>query len=129
MKAPTAPWRRIELLREALASLRAEPGGLAWMVVTDETARRLGATGEDFDGLIEHARSIENTEVAALFRETGDGKTKVSLRSNGHADVNRIARHFGGGGHVKAAGATIEGPAERVASQVVAAIRSALRGG
>ncbi|HEX8695074.1 MAG TPA: bifunctional oligoribonuclease/PAP phosphatase NrnA [Longimicrobium sp.] len=125
----TAPLRRLSLLREALESLRVDPAvGLAWMVVTDQTARRLEATGEDFDGLIEHARSIEGTEVALLFRETGDGKTKVSFRSNGHADVNRLARRFGGGGHVKAAGALVEGPAETVASQVIPAVRDALKG-
>jgi bifunctional oligoribonuclease and PAP phosphatase NrnA len=125
----TAPRRRLELLREALESLRVDGEiGMAWMVVGGDTARRLSATGEDFDGLIEHARSIEGTEVALLFREQEDGKTKVSFRSNGHTDVNRLARRFGGGGHVKAAGATIEGTAEAVAARVVPVVREALRG-
>lgn len=124
----TAPLRRLELLREALGSLNFDAdAGLAWLTVTRETAERLKADGEDFDGLIEHARSIVGTEVALLFKETEDGKTKVSFRSNGHADVNRIARRFGGGGHVKAAGALIDGPASRVAPPVIAAVREALR--
>jgi bifunctional oligoribonuclease and PAP phosphatase NrnA len=97
-------------------------------VITRETALRLRAEGEDFDGLIEHARSIEGTEVALLFRETDDGKTKISFRSNGHADVNRLARMFGGGGHVKAAGALVDGPAEKAAAAVTAAVREALCG-
>ena len=125
----TAPLRRLELLREALGTLHTDAGAaLAWMVVPGETAARLGATGEDFDGLIEHVRSIEGTEVALLFRETPDGKTKVSFRSNGAADVNRMARAFGGGGHVKAAGALIDGPAVEVAERVVEAVRRGLRG-
>jgi phosphoesterase RecJ-like protein len=125
----TAPLRRLELLREALSTLHLdEDVGLAWMVVTRETALRLRAEGEDFDGLIEHARSIEGTEVALLFRETDDGKTKISFRSNGHADVNRLARMFGGGGHVKAAGALVDGPADKAAASVTAAVRDALRG-
>jgi phosphoesterase RecJ-like protein len=124
----TAPLRRLELLREALESLRVDGEiGMAWMVVGGDTARRLSATGEDFDGLIEHARSIEGTEVALLFREQEDGKTKVSFRSNGHTDVNRLARRFGGGGHVKAAGATIDGTPEAVAARVVPVVRDALR--
>ncbi|HYJ80871.1 MAG TPA: bifunctional oligoribonuclease/PAP phosphatase NrnA [Longimicrobiaceae bacterium] len=123
----TAPLRRLELLREALESLRVDAAaGLAWMLVTNHTARRLQATGEDFDGLIEHARSIEGTEVALLFRETPDGKTKVSFRSNGQADVNRLARRFGGGGHVKAAGALVDGPADDVAARVIPSVREAL---
>ncbi|HSU16684.1 bifunctional oligoribonuclease/PAP phosphatase NrnA [Longimicrobium sp.] len=125
----TAPLRRLELLREALSTLRFdEEVGLAWMIVTRETADRLNADGEDFDGLIEHARSIAGTEVALLFRETEEGKTKISFRSNGHADVNRMARKFGGGGHVKAAGALVDGPADKVAPPVIASVHETLHG-
>ena len=126
----TAPLRRLELLREALDALRFDEAvGLSWTVVPAETARRLGATGEDYDGLIEHVRSVEGTEVALLFRDAEEaGKTKISFRSNGAADVNRLARRFGGGGHVKAAGATVDGPAAQVAERVVAAVRESLRG-
>ena len=125
----TAPLRRLELLREALATLRFdEATGLSWMTVTRDTADRLQADGEDFDGLIEHARSIEGTEVALLFRETDEGKTKISFRSNGHTDVNRLARMFGGGGHVKAAGALVDGLASSVAPPVIEAVTEALRG-
>jgi phosphoesterase RecJ-like protein len=120
-----APLRRLELLREALASLHTDEGArIAWMTVGDETARRLGATGEDFDGLIEHVRSIEGTEVAMLFRETSDGSTKVSFRSNGASDVNALARLFAGGGHVKAAGALIPGGLDEVVPRVLAAARA-----
>lgn len=125
----TAPLRRLELLREALSTLQYDAAvGMAWIIVTRETADRLEADGEDFDGLIEHARSVEGTEVALLFRETDDGKTKISFRSNGHADVNRLARKFGGGGHVKAAGALVDGTTDQVAPPVIAAVREALRG-
>ena len=37
------------------------------------------------------------------------------MRSNGRVDVARIAMNHGGGGHVRAAGATLEGePKERI---------------
>lgn len=125
----TAPRRRLDLLREALDSLRVDPEApVAWMVVERETAERLGATSEDFDGLIEHARSIEGTEVAVLFRGTPAGETKISFRSNGEVDVNRIAREFGGGGHVKAAGALVPGAPREVAPRVVEAVRGSLMG-
>jgi len=122
----TAPVRRLELLREALGALRVDPEArLAWMVVDAEMAERLGATGEDFDGLIEHVRSVEGTEIAMLIRGMPGGTTKVSFRSNGGADVNRLARKFGGGGHVKAAGATLQGPPGEVVEPVVSAAREA----
>ena len=124
----TAPLARLELLREALAALRFDPeSGLSWTVVDHDAAERLGATGEDFDGLIEHVRSVEGTEIALLFRGTDGGKTKVSFRSNGTAEVNGIARTFGGGGHAKAAGALVDGTPAQVAERVVAAVREALR--
>jgi bifunctional oligoribonuclease and PAP phosphatase NrnA len=116
----TMPMRRIQLLREALGTLDTDAAaGLTWLVVTEEMIRRLGATAEDLDGLVDYARALEGTAVALLFRETDDGKTKVSFRSNGPADVNRIARAFGGGGHVKAAGATLEGRAADVIPRVL----------
>jgi phosphoesterase RecJ-like protein len=125
----TAPRRRLELLRAALESLESRPDGrISWMVVPHRVSAPLGATGEDFDGLIEHVRSVEGTEVALLFRETRAGETKVSFRSNGAADVNQVAREFGGGGHVKAAGATIPEPAEQLVDRVVDAVRRALKG-
>jgi phosphoesterase RecJ-like protein len=125
-----APRRRLELLRDALGTLQTDAElPLAWMTVDGATARRHGATGEDFEGLIEHARSIEGTEVALLFRETPEGQTKVSFRSTGTVDVNRVARRFGGGGHVKAAGATIGGSTAEVEPPVLEAVREAMREG
>jgi len=119
------PLRRVELLREALATLRSE-GGISWLMVSDELVRRLDATPEDLDGLIEHARALEGTEVALLFRETPDGGTKMSFRSNGDVDVNRIARRFGGGGHVKASGATTSTPPSEAIPTVLGAVRDAV---
>lgn len=123
----TYPRRRFDLLREALASLSNDPElGLSWMVVHASTASDLGSTNEDFEGLIDHARAVEGTRVAVLFREI-DHSTKISFRSNGDTDVNRIARMFGGGGHVKAAGASVAAPVEETVPKVLSAVREALR--
>jgi phosphoesterase RecJ-like protein len=51
---------------------------------------------------------------------------KISFRSNGRVDVNVLARRFGGGGHVKAAGAIVPGPIERAVDEVVGATREAV---
>lgn len=123
----TYPRRRFDLLREALASLSNDPElGLSWMVVHASTANDLGSTHEDFEGLIDHARAVEGTRVAVLFREL-DGSTKISFRSNSEVDVNRIARMFGGGGHVKAAGASVAAPVEETVRRVLDSVREALR--
>ena len=61
-----------------------------------------------------------------LFRQTDDNHTKVSFRSSGPVDVNALAGQFGGGGHIKAAGAVIEGPVDQVRPAVIEAARAAV---
>ncbi|CAN5746913.1 bifunctional oligoribonuclease/PAP phosphatase NrnA [soil metagenome] len=120
----TAPRRRVELLREALATLDVdEELGVTWMMVPHETGARLQVTGDDYEGIIEHARSLEGTRIALLLREMAPGETKVSFRSSGDADVNRIARTFGGGGHAKAAGAAVHASPQEALRRILAEIR------
>jgi phosphoesterase RecJ-like protein len=124
----TASVARLRLLQEALARLETDPElPLTWISIPDEVVRELGVTAADFEPVTEHARMVRGTEIAILFREVADGSTKVSLRSNGRADVNGIARTLGGGGHAKAAGAVIGAPLEEARGRVLAAARDALR--
>lgn len=59
------------------------------------------------EGFIDGVRIIDGVDVAILMKEVESGKCRVSMRSNG-VDVSSIATEFGGGGHVRAAGCTIE---------------------
>ena len=84
---------------------------MAWV-----DARDFVATGADeslTEGIIDSLRRIEGISVAAFMRErkTADGVSqKVSLRStDGSVNVAEIAHTRGGGGHVRAAGATVQG--------------------
>jgi bifunctional oligoribonuclease and PAP phosphatase NrnA len=124
----TVPLRRVELLRHALERLEVDAEyAITWITIERGVMERLGTTSEDLDGIVEHARSIEGTEVAILFRETADGSTKVSLRSAGSLDVNAIARQFGGGGHVKASGALLSDRLRPARDRVLEAARAAIR--
>jgi bifunctional oligoribonuclease and PAP phosphatase NrnA len=124
----TAPLRRIHLLREALGGLEHDPDlGITWIVVPLRVSEELASTAEDFDGIIEHARAIQGTRVSLMFREIAPGETKVSFRS-ADVDVNRIARKFGGGGHVKASGASVPLPPDEAVDAVLHEVRSALAG-
>ena len=124
----TVPLRRVHLLRHALDGLAVDDTlPLTWITIDREAMDEFGASSEDVEGVIDHARDIEGTEIAILFRETSDGQTKVSLRSGGAVDVNGIAREFGGGGHVKASGALVPGPLAEVRPRVLDAARAALR--
>lgn len=124
----TVPLKRIGILRIALENLDTDPElPITWITIPREVTHEMDATADDLDGVAEYARSVEGTEVALLFRETLDGSTKVSFRSNGQVDVNAIAREFGGGGHVKASGALIGGPVASTRPRVLDATRRAIR--
>ena len=54
-------------------------------------------------------QNTKGVEVAIFLYETGVQEYKVSMRSNGVVDVAKVAAYFGGGGHVKAAGCSMQG--------------------
>lgn len=110
-------------LRAALDALGTDhESGLSWIALGAEVRERQGDL-DDYEWILAHARNVEGTEVAVLFRELGDGSIKVSLRSNGPARVAEVARELGGGGHEKAAGAVVEGGLEEVMERVLESCR------
>jgi bifunctional oligoribonuclease and PAP phosphatase NrnA len=117
----------LSLLRRALASLRVHPElPIAWIRVTNADVTETGSSKEDLEGIVEYARRIRGVEVAILLRELPDGRTKVSLRASGEADVASVARALGGGGHTKAAGALVGAGVDAAEGVVLEAVRSAL---
>ncbi|ADV68234.1 DHH family phosphoesterase [Deinococcus maricopensis] len=102
----------LALQREVLGTV-AFPANLGGLVVTarvdDAMLARAGAAWEDVESMVGLIRSAEGTELAALFKDYGD-RVKLSLRSRGRVSAQRIAVACGGGGHVAAAGATVNAP-------------------
>lgn len=76
-------------------------------------------TKKDLDGIVSELRLVKGVLAAVFFYETEPSVFKVSLRSNGNLDVSRAAGTFGGGGHIKAAGCTIEGRLPDVRDQLL----------
>ncbi len=66
------------------------------------------AKPEDSDGIVEFLRDTETVEVSVLLKEVTNNITRVSIRTKDYVDANKICNHFGGGGHLRAAGCTIE---------------------
>ncbi|HTB21515.1 MAG TPA: bifunctional oligoribonuclease/PAP phosphatase NrnA [bacterium] len=105
------PLRQVRLQARVLDTMRPLAGGRAALVtVSAADLAAFSATWEDTDGLAETLRSIEGVEVGAMLREEGPLTAKLSLRSKFAFDVNAFARTWGGGGHAKAAGATLALP-------------------
>ncbi len=111
-----------KLLGAALASARLEDNGrYAWSVVDDAMLAENGADSEDTEEIVQHLRSIEGVEVAALFKGFG-GEVRVSLRSNGRVNVQSAAGRLGGGGHFRASGLTYTGSLAEAIGAVHAAL-------
>ena len=93
------PFKRVKLQGIFIDTIAfAFDNKVAWGYLSLQDLEKLEATAEDTDGLINIVRNIEGVEVAFFLRETEDGKVKVSFRSSGNADVNKIAANFSGSG-------------------------------
>ena len=112
----------------ALADLRQEEGGrLAWITLTREQVLRCRAEQEDTSDIVNDLLTIDGTRLAVLFKELDGGRIKLSFRSKGSVDVNRLAARFGGGGHSNAAGAVVSGGLEEAISRVLPPCRDLLK--
>lgn len=109
----------IRIQAAVLSNLETSPDRkVVWATVTREMMERIGAKGEDLVGLVDQIRSIEGVAVAIVFREE-DEKVKVNFRSKGKINVSEIAKRFGGGGHIRAAGAILHEDIESAKKKVV----------
>ncbi|MEE9293453.1 MAG: bifunctional oligoribonuclease/PAP phosphatase NrnA [Phycisphaerae bacterium] len=118
---------RMRLLGAVLDAMELyEDDRLAVLPLTTALFKRTGTGPQDTENLINHAMRIESVEVAVLLAEAGDDRVKVSFRSKGQVDVAQLAAGFGGGGHVRAAGARIKGTLEHVKEKIRASIKDHL---
>jgi bifunctional oligoribonuclease and PAP phosphatase NrnA len=120
------PLARMKLLAEVLSTLEVK-GKLATITITNEMLARNQSELDLTDGFINYARSVDGVEVAASFREPGNGGPwHISFRSRGRVNVAAIAQAFGGGGHHNAAGCSIDGEAGEVRARIAEEIERAL---
>jgi len=91
-----------------------EDQATAYISLTAEELARYNFKKGDTEGLVNYALSINGVNLAAFFSEK-DGAIKLSLRSRGNFDVNKLANaHFNGGGHQNAAGGRCKEPMSEV---------------
>lgn len=77
-----------------------------------------GVTPKDFDGIVNQLKVIKGVDVAIFMYQTNTCEYKVSLRSNGVINVAKVTEDLGGGGHVRAAGATVPGSFHDVVNNI-----------
>ncbi len=114
----TKPNRQLKLFGIVLARLDASPDGrLVWSRLEDADLVATGGEPADSEGLIDLLSQSASAEIAILFKEAG-AQTRLSIRTrDGGVDATRLAGTWGGGGHARAAGATV--PAALAEAQAI----------
>ena len=107
----TKPATQLVLFGRVLARLESQcVGRVVWSTLEQADMAAAGATPEQSEGLIDLLSQAENAEVAILFKEAG-ASTRISVRTRtGGVDATVLTGSFGGGGHARAAGATLNVP-------------------
>ena len=118
---------RLLLRGRILQKIESDVGGrLLWTEVTADDFRESGAEQTDTEDVINLLHTVATCEVAVMFVELKEGKTKVSLRSRNDFDVRKIAELFGGGGHRAASGVAFGGTLDEARKAVLDALRTAM---
>ena len=102
--------RQMRAEATVMANIRLHKNGkIASFTTLKKDRDENGLLTEDFETSIDIVRAVKGAEIAVVIKEadTKENTYKVSFRSTG-ADVARVAAHFGGGGHIRAAGCTVE---------------------
>ena len=116
-------YQTVKTLGFALSNLMLHENGQISTLYVDHKTHAMNG---DLDGVVDHAMSIDGVEVALFFKEQEPGQQRVSLRSRGKVDVNRIARQFDGGGHILASGCEIKGSVNEVQARLLSLVREQL---
>lgn len=118
----THPLAKLRLQAEVIKQAQtACDGRLIWSYADDTTLASAGASNDMDDGCVGALRDVENVQVAAFFKAYGDPlTTRLSLRTSEPFDAASFCLRLGGGGHPRAAGATINRPLKEAMAEVVA---------
>ena len=119
---------RVRLIGRTLSKTESYVDGqflLTWILLDDfETA---GAISSDSEDIINMLLQVRGSKMAVLISELKDKTFKISFRSRCSVDCSVLAAQFGGGGHKKAAGASLNPPFEHVKQAMIDAVTKGLQ--
>jgi len=99
----------LKLRGKAYSQIKLYEDGKVCLISLDKKLLTGNGSGPvDTEGMAEYTLYIKGVVVGALLREVEDDFTKISLRSRGAIDVSALAHKYGGGGHVNAAGCSMD---------------------
>ncbi len=121
------PSERLKLAAATLATLELKcDNRLAIMQITRQTLQESGADRTLIENIVNEPMQIGSVIASMLAVELDGGGVRLSLRSKDIVDVNKVANIFGGGGHARAAGASIDEPMAAAVEKVINAMAQAV---
>jgi bifunctional oligoribonuclease and PAP phosphatase NrnA len=117
----TKPERQLRLFGRVLDRLQAsDDNRVVWSTLLEADLAGTGSQSSDSEGIIDLLSQADTAEVAILFKQAGSS-TRLSVRTKpGGVDATVLTGRFGGGGHARAAGATVELPPDEARPVVLA---------
>ncbi|MCI5836526.1 MAG: bifunctional oligoribonuclease/PAP phosphatase NrnA [Veillonellaceae bacterium] len=121
------PPEALHAMGPIMSTLRTAADGRLNYIVMDEEAMALA--GEYVDNYLMLARNVQGIELTIQFKYDRPDHTRISFRSQEYTDVSKLAAVFGGGGHIRAAGCTVDLPLAEAVAKVVPLAESWVRDG
>jgi phosphoesterase RecJ-like protein len=112
----------LRLLGETLRNLELFSHEVCFLTINQRRMKDFEVKSPDIEGFVDYSLFLYGIKIGALFLETKEGITKVSLRSQNDLDVGFLAKSFGGGGHKNAAGFSAKEPVPVLKEKVLQAI-------
>lgn len=114
----------VRLLGEVLSTLKiSDDNNFSWMVLDQQMLKKYPIEIDEMENYVNYANSVQGVKVGLFFKEIKPGEVKISWRSKATIDVSRLAAHFGGGGHARAAGCSISGLLSEVVKEVLSFVQ------
>ena len=98
---------------------------IAVLALNDAMLAEAGCDSDDLEGIVNLPLAARDVRAVIFLKETDDG-LRVSLRSKDAVDIRQVAVSFGGGGHLNAAGFTVEHPTPETRGQMIARVATAI---
>jgi bifunctional oligoribonuclease and PAP phosphatase NrnA len=95
-------------------------GRIVYAAQTLEMLRETGSDPTATEGFVDLLGSTRHGEITVLFKETDASHVRVSVRTKERADAVAITSAFGGGGHARAAGCSVDAPLAETVDRVLA---------
>ncbi|MEI8032564.1 MAG: bifunctional oligoribonuclease/PAP phosphatase NrnA [Chlorobiaceae bacterium] len=118
----------LKLLGAALSAITIlDEGLISWLFISQDMLKATGSKLFDTDLIIRYLLSVPTVQIAVLMVEMQDGRTKASFRSRGSIYVNQLAKKYGGGGHMNAAGCLFQFSSDKAQKLLLEDVRIFLK--